>query len=103
MTSVALHGRRRVDDQDDVAGQARRPLDERPRGQQARISDEQQLEQQQQAPAQLLPRGVGLDVRDEPVPQQGRRHQRLVPAQLEQVHRDDDRDEQQAQQRQRRE
>ena len=57
----------------------------------ARISDQQQLEQQQQAPAELLPRRVGLDVRDQLVPQQRRRHDRLVAAQLEQVHRHDDR------------
>ena len=69
----------------------------------ARISDEQQLEEQQQAPAELLPRRVRLDVRDELLPQQRRRHDRLVAAQLEQVHRDDDRQEQQAGERERRE
>ena len=56
-----------------------------------RISDEQQLEQQQEAPAQPLPRRVRLDVGDEALPQQRRRHDRLVPPQLEQVHRDDER------------
>ena len=68
----------------------------------ARIDDEQELEEEQQAASQLLPRCVGLDIGDEPRPEQRRGHDRLVAPQLEQVHRDDRRDEQQAEQRERR-
>ena len=78
-----------------------RPLEERPSGEQREGDDEQQLEQQQEAPPQPLPRCVGLDVGDEAAPQQRRRHDRLVPPQLEQVHRHDERQEQQPEQRER--
>ena len=101
-TSVARHAGRGVDDEDDVPREAGRPLDERPGREQREDDDEQQLEQQQEAAPELLPRGVGLDVRDEPRPQQRRRDDRLVAAELEQVHRDDGRHEQQAEQRERR-
>ena len=93
------HARRRIDDEHDVPGETRRALQERPRGKQREDDDEQQLEEQQEAPAQLLPRRVGLDIGDEPAPQQGRWDDRLVAPELEQVHRDDGRDEEQAEQR----
>ena len=67
------HARRRVDDEDDVPRQPGRPLEERPRGEQREDRDEQQLEEQQQAAPELLPRRVGLDVGDQPRPQQRRR------------------------------
>jgi len=63
---------------------------------------EEQLEQEEEAAAQPLPRRVGLDVRREPLPEEGRGHDRLGPPQAQQIHRDDGRHEQQAEQRQRR-
>ena len=65
------------------------------------MSDEQQLEQEQEAPAKLLPRRVRLHVRDQLLPQEGGRHDRLVPAQLEQVHREHDGQEQEPGERER--
>ena len=95
------HAGRRVQHDHDVPCQPGRPLEERSRGEHREDGHEQQLEQQQQAASQLLPRRVGLDVGHEPRPQQRRGHDRLVAPQLEQVHRDDRRDEQQAEQRER--
>ncbi len=86
---------------DDVPGEPGRSLQERPCGEQREDRHEQQLEEQQEAPAQPLPRGVGLDVGDQARPQQRRRHDRLVASQLEQVHREDGRHEEQAEQRER--
>ena len=90
-----LHRGRGVHHQHDVAREAGRSLHERARGEDREDHDEQELEQQQQAPAELLPRRVRLHVRDELVPQQRGRHDGPVPAQLEQVHRHDDGQEQQ--------
>ena len=96
-----LHGCRGVDDEHDVAGQARRPLDERARGEERQDQHQEQLEEKQQAATEPLPRGVRLHVRDQLLPQEGGGHLRLVPPQLEQVHRHHDRQEQQAGQRER--
>ena len=93
------HARRGIDDEDDVVGETGRALQERPRGKQCEDDDEEQLEEQQKAPTQLLPRCVRLDIGDEAAPQQRRWNDRLVAPELEQVHRDDGRDEQQAEHR----
>ncbi len=65
-----LHRGRRVQDQHEVAREARRSLDERPRGQEHEDQHQQQLEQQQEAPAQPLPGRVRLDVGDQALPQE---------------------------------
>ena len=98
-TSVARHAGGRVEHEDDVAGQAGRSFQERSRGEQGQDRHEQQLKQEQQAAPEPLPRRVGLDVRDERVHSRVDGTTRLIPAQLEQVHRHDHRDEQQAEQR----
>jgi hypothetical protein len=82
--------------------QAGRSLEEGPGREERERHDEQQLQEEQEAPAEALPGRVRLDVRDESRPEQRRRHDRLVAAQLEEVHRDHGRHEQQAEQRERR-
>ena len=72
------------------------PLQERPRGEEREDQHQEQLEQQEEAPPEALPRGVGLDVGEQPLPEQGRRHDPLVAAELEQVEGDDERDEREA-------
>ncbi len=88
-----LHRRRGVHDEDEVAREAGRSLDERPRGEDREDRDEEQLEEEQEAPAQLLPRRVRLDVGHERPPQERGRDDLPVAPQLEQVHREDDRQE----------
>ena len=73
--------------------EARRPLDERPRGEEHEEQHEEQLDQEQEAPTQPLPGRVRLDVGDEPLPEQRRRDRCAVAPQLEQVHREDGREE----------
>ena len=63
------HARRGVDDQHEVAGQARRSLQEWPRGQEGEDCDQEELKQEQEASTELLPRGIGLDVRGQPLPE----------------------------------
>ena len=53
-----------------------RPLEERPRGEEREDQHEEQLEQQEQAPPEALPRRVGLDVGQQPLPEQRGRHDR---------------------------
>ena len=85
------HARRRVDDEDDVAGEAGGALDERPGGEQHEDDHEQELEQEQEAASQPLPRRVRLDIGDEALPEERGGDDRLLAPELEQVHRDDER------------
>ncbi len=73
-----------------------RAFQERSCREQHQHKDQQQLDEQQEASAQALPWRVGLDIGQQPAPQQRGRDDGLVASQLEQVHRDHGGDEHEA-------
>ncbi len=103
--ALGVHGPHRgarVDDEHDVRGQCRRSQAERPGRSDDDGQCDEELQQQEPAEAEPLPRGVGLDVVDQLLPQERGADRDVATPQPQHVEGDDHRQADQAQQRERR-